>query len=134
MNVEWMDDAECRTPPVGVSRETWVNLFVRTKEVENPAYERSVYARARAVCERCPVIGECREYALARPEPHGMWGGLSPNQRKAIRSKRRLTKQRSVLVHGTNSGYQRHGCRCELCRGANREYQRQYRLRGRVAV
>lgn len=31
--------------------------------------------------------------------------------------------------HGTVGGYTNHGCRCDLCRKAQREYQREYTRR-----
>lgn len=49
--------------------------------------------RAKRVCERCPVILECREHALAAREPYGVWGGLSEDEREqelARRSRRGL--------------------------------------------
>lgn len=45
------------------------------------------YRYARQVCETCPHKIECAEWGL-RNENYGMWGGLSPADRKAIRSKR----------------------------------------------
>ena len=30
-------------------------------------------ARAKAICARCPVIGECATYALVAGERHGVW-------------------------------------------------------------
>ena len=38
-------------------------------------------AAARAVCQGCPVIRECLAHALAAPEPYGIWGGLSEEER-----------------------------------------------------
>ncbi|WP_342448045.1 WhiB family transcriptional regulator [Trueperella pyogenes] len=29
------------------------------------------------MCQSCPVLDECREYALSHNEPYGVWGGLS---------------------------------------------------------
>ena len=42
---------------------------------------------ARAVCARCLVRAECREFALSSSETlaHGVWGGTSPQERKALR-------------------------------------------------
>ena len=37
-------------------------------------------------CDRCPVRGECLLYALARPEADGVWGGLTPPERQALRA------------------------------------------------
>lgn len=46
------------------------------------------YDYARAVCARCPVRSECLEFALETREQHGMFGGLTPDQRKALARKR----------------------------------------------
>jgi WhiB family redox-sensing transcriptional regulator len=43
---------------------------------------------AKSICRSCPVIDECREYALAIREPHGIWGGLTELERKAILAER----------------------------------------------
>jgi WhiB family redox-sensing transcriptional regulator len=32
-------------------------------------------ARAKAICSKCPVAGECLDGALERFEPWGVWGG-----------------------------------------------------------
>lgn len=31
--------------------------------------------RARSVCQRCPIVVECRDYGKAN-ETHGIWGGV----------------------------------------------------------
>lgn len=36
---------------------------------------------AKATCARCPVRVECLEYAVANGETHGIWGGLTPEER-----------------------------------------------------
>lgn len=41
-------------------------------------------ARAKAICQACPVIAECREHALRVGEPYGVWGGLSESERMTI--------------------------------------------------
>jgi WhiB family redox-sensing transcriptional regulator len=38
-------------------------------------------AAAKAVCARCPVIGQCLQWALANREPYGVWGGQTPEER-----------------------------------------------------
>lgn len=42
-------------------------------------------ARAKAVCARCPVVNECRAYALREGETEGIWGGLTPQERRRTR-------------------------------------------------
>lgn len=39
-------------------------------------------AAAKRVCARCPVRSECLAYSLAHNEPHGIWGGLTPEERR----------------------------------------------------
>jgi WhiB family redox-sensing transcriptional regulator len=47
------------------------------------------YRQARAICRNCPVARECLTHALESDERYGMWGGLTPNERKEINSVRR---------------------------------------------
>ncbi len=42
-------------------------------------------ARAKAICARCPVIRECAAYAIGVGERYGVWGGLSEQDRAALR-------------------------------------------------
>lgn len=46
---------------------------------------------ARRICIECPVRRQCLELALRLGSEHGMWGGLNPAERKAI--KRRYIKK-----------------------------------------
>ncbi|MDT0542716.1 MULTISPECIES: WhiB family transcriptional regulator [Streptomyces] len=46
-------------------------------------------ARAKWICGRCPVIDECREYALDAGVTHGVWGGTSEEERRALRVRAR---------------------------------------------
>jgi WhiB family redox-sensing transcriptional regulator len=46
---------------------------------------------AKALCNICPVIAECLEYALGNNERYGIWGGKSTRERLLIlRAKRML--------------------------------------------
>ncbi|ALU92258.1 WhiB family transcriptional regulator [Streptomyces sp. TSRI0445] len=46
---------------------------------------------AKAVCRTCPVQAACLEWALENGQDSGIWGGLSENERRALkrRSRRR---------------------------------------------
>lgn len=48
---------------------------------------------AKAVCRRCPVIDECLQWALEAGEDSGVWGGLSEDERRAM--KRRAARNRA---------------------------------------
>ena len=38
------------------------------------------------VCDSCPVIRDCLQHALSKPERDGIWGGKTPAQRNALRN------------------------------------------------
>lgn len=40
--------------------------------------------RAKAICQRCPVLEQCRRHALAAREPYGVWGGLTEEERREL--------------------------------------------------
>lgn len=39
---------------------------------------------AKKVCGRCPVRAECLDFALATQQVHGVWGGLSEEERRPL--------------------------------------------------
>ncbi|QSM01122.1 WhiB family transcription factor [Mycobacterium phage Nanosmite] len=41
--------------------------------------------KAKAVCSRCPVVAECRDYAMENDELYGVWGGMAPAERNQER-------------------------------------------------
>lgn len=41
--------------------------------------------RAKIVCYDCPVLMQCRDYALANPGLSGTWGGLTEQERARTR-------------------------------------------------
>lgn len=49
---------------------------------------------AKAVCQGCPVIAECREWALSVREAHGVWGGMSEDDR-FVELRHRSRRQRT---------------------------------------
>ncbi|HEY5853713.1 MAG TPA: WhiB family transcriptional regulator [Aldersonia sp.] len=34
------------------------------------------------MCARCPVVAACRDHAMDAQIVHGIWGGMSPRERK----------------------------------------------------
>jgi len=58
-------------------------------------------AEARDICAACPVRGQCLAYAITADEAFGIWGGLDPRQRHALR--RRLERRGSSASSKTGT-------------------------------
>jgi WhiB family redox-sensing transcriptional regulator len=43
--------------------------------------------KAKAICQSCPVIVDCRAHALLHDERIGVWGGLDQDQLEQIRAR-----------------------------------------------
>lgn len=82
MNLEWADDAACRTADPD-------ELFV-TGAAQN---------RAKAVCQGCVVRTECLSDALDNQVEFGVWGGMTERERRALLRRRPdVSSWRHVLV------------------------------------
>jgi WhiB family redox-sensing transcriptional regulator len=64
-------------------------VFFHPDGERNPSRSRRT-AQAKAVCNSCPVIDMCREFALETREPFGVWGGLGETERRMILERRDL--------------------------------------------
>jgi WhiB family redox-sensing transcriptional regulator len=73
LDQEWQEHASCRTIPV--------ELFFPL--VEQEAED------AKTVCQACLVRDQCLEFAIAAGERFGVWGGLTPPERRSLVAKRR---------------------------------------------
>jgi Transcription factor WhiB len=84
---------------------------------------------AKAVCERCPVRGECLQWALdaGADADYGIWGGLDEAERRRLRRGGQLLARDR---HGTVSCYDANACRCVACGAAKSAANRRKRLRG----
>ncbi|HEY0935950.1 MAG TPA: WhiB family transcriptional regulator [Trebonia sp.] len=78
-NWGWQDAAACRGEDL--------MLFFGPDGERQP--ERDIRERkAKQVCASCPVRMDCLNYAVARPEKYGTWGGLNEDERSAERRRR----------------------------------------------
>ncbi len=73
----WMADASCR--------HSSPDLFF-------PGEDQAAMNEAKRICAACPVKQPCLDYALDNIIKHGVWGGLSEKQRRAIRKTRKTVE------------------------------------------
>ena len=53
-------------------------------------------AEAKTVCRRCPVVSECLTWALETGEPAGVWGGMSEDERRALKRRNARARARTT--------------------------------------
>lgn len=56
-----------------------------------PPEQAKQIGKAKTVCQNCDLRIECLEGALERNEPYGVWGGLTGNERRALKKLRGRT-------------------------------------------
>lgn len=75
---DWRDQAACKGK---------TDLFFIEARCTN---QHKQIKDCRAICEECPVIDDCRRWALAEHIDYGFVGGMTVNERREIRRKRRV--------------------------------------------
>ena len=83
---DWRDDADCR-------QHNWELWY--PKGSEGP-WLLSI-ATAKAICATCPVKAKCLQLALDTYDKHGIFGGLTPEER-ASRSRSTARRERLLTV------------------------------------
>lgn len=73
---EWQLRARCRGMPAEV-------LF--TAEQDKGRRRLDHEERAKRICRDCPVLNQCRQYAIDTAEPYGIWGATTPQERRNLR-------------------------------------------------
>src|ERR671934_248613 len=53
-------------------------------------------ADAKLVCNRCPVTTECLTWALDSGQDAGVWGGMSEDERRALKRRNARTSVRTI--------------------------------------
>lgn len=68
----WRDNSACRT----MEPELWF-----------PVTPDKPQAAVRAICYGCPARLQCLSYAVQTNQRDGIWGGVTPKNRRALRRK-----------------------------------------------
>jgi WhiB family transcriptional regulator, redox-sensing transcriptional regulator len=53
-------------------------------------------AEAKTVCRRCPVVSECLTWALESGQDAGVWGGMSEDERRALKRRNARSRVRTA--------------------------------------
>jgi WhiB family transcriptional regulator, redox-sensing transcriptional regulator len=72
----WYAEAACMTV------ENFDEVFFGESGETRDSLNQDRIKKAQAVCFECPVIRECAEHALAKPEQYGIWAGTTPKMRE----------------------------------------------------
>ena len=80
--MDWRHDAACR--------DVDPELFF---PIGNTGPAILQIAEAKQVCHRCPVMEPCLQWAIESGQDSGVWGGLSEDERRAV--KRRALRLRA---------------------------------------
>jgi len=59
--------------------------------------------QAKAVCHRCPVTEHCLQWALETGQDAGVWGGMSEDERRALKRKTIAPKAGSTTTSAITS-------------------------------
>lgn len=70
---DWQDDAACAT--------TGENEWFFPEGPGNPTVK---FNKAKEVCSSCNVVSECLNFAVSNKFDYGVWGGLTPEERREI--------------------------------------------------
>ncbi len=73
----------------GLCRAEDGSVFFPPSHFEHKPEREAREAKAKLICTACPVRVECLDWALTTREPHGVWGGYSESERKAVLEGRR---------------------------------------------
>lgn len=77
ISINWQDKAACSAIDVAVFYyDTWTERLDELNQI-------------RRVCAECPVRAQCLEYALDTDDKYGVWGGLTPRERRQVKRERR---------------------------------------------
>ncbi len=85
--LDWQEDAACRE----FDNVLFFGEDFGESELERQARE----AHAKAVCQRCPVIEACLEFAMDTNQKYGIWGGLTDKERASLKRRRARARRAS---------------------------------------
>ena len=86
------ENAECRENPDLFFPEDWDYFgdnYLERGVGNTTAMSAKARNLAKEMCMRCPLRGQCLDYALEAKEPAGIWGGLTAFERRSLQQNTR---------------------------------------------
>ena len=80
MSNTWMCSGSIEPLAVGPNHD----IFFPPSQMERRSEKRLRERRAKEICASCPVLADCRSYAMQIREQHGIWGGLTEGERRMV--------------------------------------------------
>ena len=88
---QWVESALCGG---NVSPDTDPEMFFPLVDDYGASHRHAEkVAAAQTICGGCSVAAECLEYAVANRIEHGIWGGVSPNARRKLKTRDNLRRK-----------------------------------------
>jgi WhiB family transcriptional regulator, redox-sensing transcriptional regulator len=85
--LDWQEQAACR----GYDNTQFFGPDFGESELEKQARE----AKAKTVCQTCPVAEPCLEFAMDTNQKYGIWGGLTDKERASLKRRRARARRAS---------------------------------------
>ncbi|MGY3333938.1 WhiB family redox-sensing transcriptional regulator [Streptomyces filamentosus] len=84
----------------------WVSAgLCRAGEADDLFVEGAAQNQAKALCGGCPVRVECLAYALDERVQHGVWGGMTERERRALLKRRPTVESWAGLLEAARREY-----------------------------
>ncbi|MFE2009010.1 WhiB family transcriptional regulator [Streptomyces sp. NPDC059491] len=79
--------------------ERWMmSGLCRTVQADDLFVEGAAQNQAKALCTGCPVRAECLAHALDSRIEHGVWGGMTERERRALLKRRPTVRSWAGLL------------------------------------
>lgn len=92
---------------MGLDRHWEEHGLCRTVEPDELFVEGAAQNRAKSICTGCPVLARCLAYALDQHIEHGVWGGMTERERRALLRRRPNVSSWRNLLEGARLHHER---------------------------
>ncbi|WP_338693061.1 WhiB family transcriptional regulator [Streptomyces sp. Q6] len=87
----------------------WEAAACRTADPEELFVEGAAQSGAKRICAACVVRTECLSHALDERIEHGVWGGMTERERRALLRRRPTVTSWRTLLETARTDHERSG-------------------------